>query len=158
MTSTSKEEYRAIRDRVICYLTDDDPKHQATYPRIKRALIFSDGLSSPHMDITGIKGSHVDNSQERRMIDLAEYRQADKIVTNCINAVSGQGPKILKGIANYETQEKIRQRLYITSNGYWYKHLDQACYQFADTLDMATAIYGVDPSIIPPMLASSKSA
>lgn len=153
-TPAEREQYRAIRKRVITYLTDDDPKHRRTYPRLTRALTAADGLSSPQFEITGIKGSRVTNMQEKRMLDLAEYRQAKRVVDQCIAATSGNGPAILEGLAAYERLSHIRARLFQRSANDWRHQVDQACYEFADALDVAATLYGISDNLLPPLLVA----
>lgn len=146
------DDYKAIRQRVVRYFTDDDPRHRATYQHFKRALVFSDGLSSPHMDVTGIKGSRVENAQEKRMIALTEYRQADAIVQRCLDSLDKEGREILIGYSRYETIATIKSRLYYSSTSQFYRVLDKACFHFADMVDVAAQACQISPKILPPLI------
>lgn len=149
------DDYKAIRRRVVRYFTDDDPRHQATYQHLKRALIFSDGLSSPRMDPIGIKGSRVENAQEKRMITLAEYRQANNIVQRCLDSLDKEGREILIGYSQYDTIDTIKARLFCTSTSQFYRALDKACFHFADMADIAAQACQISPKILPPLMVVS---
>ena len=135
---------KATIARVQDFFDDEDK-----YPTIKRRS-GDWGLKSPTMDITGVSGSTKGNSQENKAIRFTEYQQAMRAIRYAIAGCSDRSSKILKyrfidSLPDYKVRELVR--LYGHSS---YKRArDYACWEFADTIDVACNMFCVNRKIIP---------
>ena len=138
---------QATIKNVRSFFYDDDK-----YERIcRRAGDW--GLHSPGMDITGIPGGSAGNSSERKALSHVDYNNAKRAVSFAIRGCTHDSQVILKN--RYLPGRKYRMPVYqlVTilhcGRDKYYTLDDQACWDFADTIEAGCEIYHVSSKAIP---------
>ena len=142
---------QAVRD----FFLQDDPDHPRNYWRIKRRYEAMYSLGGHSGDVTGVRGSR-GNYTEDKLLDGNLYERALKAIMQGINGCTKQSQDILK--ARYLRPEKEREkvwhlskRLGLTGGDRYQKADYTACYEFADAMDVIVPRYRVD-EVIPQFL------
>lgn len=130
---------KAIRNRVIEFLTADHPGHRQSYPVIRRISKLAAGLNG-----------NVDK--------LAAYEQAAQVVTACIEALDPEQRTIIQGYIDGEKISVLRNATSLYSNSTFYEHQLKACLIFAESLDILAAAANVSRAIIPPLTSGEAPA
>lgn len=128
----------ATVSRVRHFLQDDDK-----FPRLERLSGAWCELKSPHMDITGVRGSSAGNSTERRFIKHAYYYSAYMAVKEAIGHMRPESQliiqkKYLKGVPAWQ----VANTLGVASTQFG-KRDRKACFEFADFLQGSADRYGL---------------
>ena len=138
---------QATIDQVRDFFYDDDK-----YERIcRRAGDW--GLHSPIMDITGVPGGGAGNSSERKFLTYVDYNNAKRAVYFAVKGCSHDSRLILEH--RYITGKRDRLAVYQMvgllncGRDKYYSLDDEACWEFADTVETGCEIYHVNSTIIP---------
>ncbi len=145
-----KASVQAVRDFFM-----DDPYHPRNYWRIKRRYEAMFGLGGHSGDVTGVRGSR-GNHTEDKLIDGNVYERALIAIGRGLLGCTHQSQAILN--ARYFSPEDEREkvwhlssRLGLTGGGRYQRADYQACYEFADAMDVIVPRYQVD-EVIPQFL------
>lgn len=146
-----KASVQAVRE----FFMRDDPDHPRNYWRIKRRYEAMFGLGGQSGDVTGVRGSG-GNHTEDKLLDGNVYGRALKAIERGLRGCTHQSQEIL--IARYLSPEDEREKVWHLSNRLGltgsdrYQRADyQACYEFADAMDVITPQYRVS-EVIPQFL------
>lgn len=130
---------KAIRNRVIEFLTADHPGNRQCYPFIRRISKLAAGLNG-----------NVDK--------LAAYEQAGQVVAACIGALDPEQRTIIQGYIDGEKIAVLRNATGLYSNSTFYEHQLKACLIFAENLDILATAANVSRDIIPPLTSGEAPA
>lgn len=111
------------------------------------------GLHSPNMDITGVSSSGAGNSSESKFLTYVDYNNAKRAVDFAVKGCSHDSRLILEyrylpGKRERVTVYQMVAMLHCGRDKY-YSLDDEACWEFADTIEPGCEINHVDPDIIP---------
>lgn len=128
---------QAVRD----FFNRDDPDNPCNYWRIKRRYEAMFSLGGQSGDITGVRGSSGGNRTEEKWLDGNKYERALKAIGLGVLGCTKQSQDILN--ARYLQPDKEREkvwhlskRLGLTGGNHYQKADYQACYEFADAMDV----------------------
>lgn len=134
---------QAVRD----FFTKDDPQHPRNYWRIKRRYEAMYRLGSQWGDITGVRANG-GNATESKLIEGNAYSRAMKAIKEGLDCCSAVSREVI--ILRYIEQQKtwqIAERIGLTGNDRYQRADRQACYEFADVMDVIIPRYDVEELI-----------
>jgi len=128
----------------------EDENHDSPYQKICRNAL-SDGVKSPLMDLTGIRGSGRGNAVQSMMTYYAECTKAKEAVAVSIKSCKAISRDILNlryvgGLFVWQVKERMNRNYGNTT----YSEADQqACVEFAEACDKIAIRMNVDPDVLP---------